>query len=41
LLKNPELMKDQVENCNKTLNDIRSNSSSSSEASSILLKYLT
>ena len=41
LLKNPELMKDQVENCNKTLNDIRSKSSSSSEASSILLKYLT
>jgi len=41
LLKNPELMKDQVENCNKTLNDIRSKSSSSGEASSILLKYLT
>ena len=41
LLKNPELMKDQVDNCNNTLNDIRSNSSSSSEASSILLKYLT
>ena len=40
LLKNPELMKDQVENCNKTLNDIRSKSSSSGEASSILLKYL-
>ena len=42
LLKNPKLMKDQVDNCNKTLNDIRSKSSSSSdEASSILLKYLT
>ena len=42
LLKNPELMKDQVDNCNKTLNDIRSkSSSSSSEVSSILLKYLT
>ena len=42
LLKNPGLMKDQVENCNKTLNNIRSkSSSSSSEASSILLKYLT
>ena len=41
-LKNPELMKDQVDNCSKTLNDIRSKSSSSSgEASSILLKYLT
>ena len=42
LLRNPELMKDQVNNCNKTLNHIRSKSSSSSgEASSILLKYLT
>jgi lipid-A-disaccharide synthase len=42
LLKNPKLMKDQVDNCNKTLNDIRSKSSSSSgEASSILNKYLT
>ena len=41
LLKNPELMKDQVENCNKTLNDIRSTSSSSGEASSTLLKFLT
>ena len=41
LLKNPELMKDQVENCNKTLNNIRSKSSSSDEASSILLEYLT
>ena len=41
LLKNPELMKDQVDNCNKTLKNIRSkSSSSSSEASSILLKYL-
>ena len=40
LLKNPQLMKDQVETCNKTLNDIRSKSSSSGEASSILLKYL-
>jgi len=41
LLKNPQLMKEQVQNCNKTLNDIRSKSSSSGEASSILLKYLT
>ena len=41
-LKNPELMKDQVDSCNKTLNDIRSKtSSSSSEACSIMLKYLT
>jgi lipid-A-disaccharide synthase len=39
-LKNPEIMKEQVNKCNKTLNDIRSKSSSSSEASSILRKYL-
>ena len=39
-LKNPEIMKEQVNICNKTLNDIRSKSSSSSEASSILRKYL-
>ena len=42
LLKNPELMRGQVDNCNKTLKDIRSKSSSSSgEASLILLKHLT
>jgi lipid-A-disaccharide synthase len=40
-LKNPELMKKQVETCNKTLNDIRSKSISSTEASSVLSKYLT
>ena len=40
LLKNPDLLKDQVNNCNKTLDDIRSKSSSSSEASSVLSKYL-
>ena len=40
LLKNPDLLKDQVNNCNKTLCDIRSKSSSSSEASSVLSKYL-
>ena len=39
-LKNPKLMIDQVNNCNKTLNDIRSKSSSSLEASSVLSKYL-
>ena len=39
-LKNPELMKDQVNKCNKTLDEIRSKSSSSSEASLILSKYL-
>ena len=39
-LKNPELMKKQVDICNKTLNDIRSNTISSTEASSVLSKYL-
>tara|TARA_B100000767_G_C19738141_1_gene524870 strand:- start:778 stop:1914 length:1137 start_codon:yes stop_codon:yes gene_type:complete len=40
LLRNPDLMKEQINNCNKTLNDIRSKSSSSSEASSVLSKSL-
>ena len=40
-LKNPKLMKDQVNNCNKTLNEIRSKSVSSLEASSVLSKHLT
>ena len=40
LLKNPKLMKEQIDNCSKTLDKIRSKTSSSSEASSILLKYL-
>jgi lipid-A-disaccharide synthase len=39
-LKNPDLMKDQVSNFSKTLDDIRSKSSSYSEASLILSKYL-
>ena len=39
-LKNPELMKDQVNNCNKTLNEIRSKSVSSLEASLVLSKHL-
>jgi lipid-A-disaccharide synthase len=39
-LKNPKLMENQVINCNKTLSEIRSKSSSSSEASSILSNYL-
>ena len=39
-LKNPDLMKKQVLECEKTLNDIRSKTSSSDEASSILSKYL-
>ena len=40
LLNNPELMKKQIDICRKTLNDIRSKTSSSSEASSVLAKYL-
>jgi lipid-A-disaccharide synthase len=40
LLKNPEVMKKQIEICKKTINNIRSKTSSSSEASSILAKYL-
>ncbi len=39
-LNNPNLMNEQIVNCNKTLNEIRSKTSSSSEASSILAKYL-
>ncbi|WP_440654255.1 lipid-A-disaccharide synthase [Candidatus Pelagibacter sp. HIMB1506] len=41
LLKNPELMKKQVSECSKTLEGIRSKTSSASEASSILIKYLS
>ena len=40
LLNNPEMMKQQVNVCEKTLNQIRSKTSSSEEASSILSKYL-
>ena len=39
-LKNPKIISDQISTCNKTLNDIRSKSSSSIEASSVLNKYL-
>ena len=40
-LRNPDVMQNQVNNFNKTLNEIRSKSSSSLEASSVLIKYLT
>jgi len=40
-LKNPELMKKQVSECSKTLESIRSKTSSAGEASSILIKYLS
>ena len=39
-LKNPELMKQQVNNCEKTLSQIRSKTSSSDEASLVLTKFL-
>ena len=39
-LKNPELIKKQLNDCKKTLEGIRSKTSSSSEAASILNKYL-
>ena len=35
------MMNDQVEACQKTLNEIRSNSSSSDEAAKVVLSYLT
>ncbi len=40
-LKNPELIKKQVSECSKTLEGIRSKTSSSGEACSILIKYLS
>ncbi|MBD1173365.1 lipid-A-disaccharide synthase [Pelagibacterales bacterium SAG-MED03] len=40
-LKNPELIKKQLSDCNKTLEGIKSKTSSSSESASILSKYLT
>ncbi len=39
-LKNPELMKKQINDCEETLNKIRSKTSSSDEASSVLTKFL-
>lgn len=41
LLKNPKLIKKQVSECSKTLEGIRSKTSSAGEASSILIKYLS
>ena len=40
ILKNPSIAKKQLEECNKTLDGIRSKTSSSNEAASILSKYL-
>ena len=41
LLKNPELIKKQLTECSKTLDGIRSKTSSAEEANSILLEYLS
>jgi len=40
-LKNPELVKNQLLDCSKTLDGIRSKTSSAGEACSILIKYLS
>jgi lipid-A-disaccharide synthase len=40
LLKNPDIMKKQIKDCKKTIEEIRSKTLSSSEASSILTQYL-
>ena len=40
MLKNPEIGKKQLEQCNQTLKGIRSNSSSSKEVAKILRKNL-
>ena len=40
-LKNPELIKKQINECEETLTKIRSKTSSSDEASSVLLNFLT
>ena len=40
LLKNPELMNKQLNQISNTLNDIRSKTSSSDEASAVILNYL-
>ena len=39
-VKNPELMQKQVNDCQKTLTQIRSKTSSTEEASSVLSKFL-
>ena len=39
-LKNPELMKKQINDCEKTLTQIKSKTSSADEASSVLTNFL-
>ena len=40
-LKHPDLMKKQIDICKKTLNEIKSESSSANEAAIILSKYIS
>ena len=40
LLKKPEVIYEQLKQVNKTINELRSNTSSSNEASNVLLSYL-
>ena len=40
LLKNPDLMKEQIEQCQKTLDEIKSKTSSADEAAKVVLSYL-
>ena len=40
-LKNPDLIKKQVAECSKTLEGIRSKTSSADEACSVIIKYLS
>ena len=41
LLKNPKLMEKQILNVNNTINEIKSKTSSSSEASAVVSSYLS
>ena len=41
LLKNPDMMKEQIEQCQKTLDEIKSKTSSADEAAKVVLNYLT
>ena len=40
LLKNPKMMKDQIDQCQKTLDEIKSKTSSADEAAKVVLSYL-
>ena len=40
LLKNPDLMKEQIDQCQKTLDEIKSKTSSADEAAKVVLSYL-